>query len=134
MSKILRVKNISTTIYLLSQYFRKEQFDLFDNQCDVLRAAFCDSLDVFFTRLERLAWSQQGLGSSVSAENVIKEAFVELGALRWGFTALLAWRKGKVDTSPFFILPSFSTYTFPFLRESNAEENQPIFQINTKAS
>ena len=26
--------------------FWKEQFDTFDNQCDVLRAAFCDSRDV----------------------------------------------------------------------------------------
>ena len=25
----------------------KEQFDTFDNLCDVLRAAFCDSRDVF---------------------------------------------------------------------------------------
>ena len=34
--------------YLLSQFFWKEQFDTFDNGCDVLRAAFCDSRDVFF--------------------------------------------------------------------------------------
>ena len=32
--------------YLLSPYFWKEQFDTFDNRCDVLRAAFCDSRDV----------------------------------------------------------------------------------------
>ena len=32
---------------LLSQFFWKEQFDTFDNRCDVLRAAFCDSRDVF---------------------------------------------------------------------------------------
>ena len=31
--------------------------------------------------------------------------------LRWSFYALLAWRKGKVETSPFFILPSFSTHS-----------------------
>ena len=30
----------------LSPYFWKEQFDTFDNQCDVLRAAFCDSHNV----------------------------------------------------------------------------------------
>jgi nicotinic acetylcholine receptor alpha-3 len=34
-------------IYIISQNFWIEQFDLFDNRCDVLRAAFCDSLDVF---------------------------------------------------------------------------------------
>ena len=27
----------------------KEQFDTFENQCDVLRAAFCDSRYVFLT-------------------------------------------------------------------------------------
>ena len=32
---------------LLSQYFWKEQFDTFDNRCDILRAAFCHSRDVF---------------------------------------------------------------------------------------
>ena len=31
---------------LISQYFLKEQFDTFDNRCDALRAAFCDSCDV----------------------------------------------------------------------------------------
>ena len=35
-------------IYLLSQYFWTEQFDLFDKRCDVLRAAFCDSRDVLY--------------------------------------------------------------------------------------
>ena len=34
-------------IDLISQYFWKKQFDLFDNQCNVLRAAFCDSRGVF---------------------------------------------------------------------------------------
>ena len=30
----------------LFRYFWKEQFDTFDNRCDVLRAAFCDSRNV----------------------------------------------------------------------------------------
>ena len=38
----------------LSQYFWKQQFYTFDNQCDVLRAAFCDSHDVF-TWLAKMA-------------------------------------------------------------------------------
>ena len=33
--------------FLLSQYFAKEQFDTFDNLGDVLRAALCDSRNVF---------------------------------------------------------------------------------------
>ena len=33
--------------------------------------------------------------SPVSAENVIYEAFVVMGEQMWGFSALLAWRKGK---------------------------------------
>ena len=37
----------SFIFYLLSQYFWKKQFDTFDNTCDVLRAAFYDSCDVF---------------------------------------------------------------------------------------
>ena len=32
---------------ILAQYFWKEQFDTFDNQCDVHKAAFCDSRYVF---------------------------------------------------------------------------------------
>ena len=31
--------------FLLSLYFWKEQFDTFVNRCDVLRAAFGDSVD-----------------------------------------------------------------------------------------
>ena len=33
----------------LAQYFCKLLFDTFDNICDVLRAAFCDSHNVFMT-------------------------------------------------------------------------------------
>ena len=33
--------------FLITHYFWKEKFDTFDNQCDVLRAASCDSRDVF---------------------------------------------------------------------------------------
>ena len=43
-------KNHATSFSLLSQYFWKVQlgtFDTFDNRCDVLGAAFCDSCDVF---------------------------------------------------------------------------------------
>ena len=29
------------------QYFWKEQFDTFDNRCNVLRAAFCNSREAF---------------------------------------------------------------------------------------
>ena len=39
-----------TTVKILSQYFWKEQFNTFDNLCDVLRAAFCDSCNVFVWR------------------------------------------------------------------------------------
>ena len=38
-----------------------------------------------------------------------------MGELRWDFPALIAWRKGKVETSPFFILPSFSTLSLFWL-------------------
>ena len=33
-------------IFLVSQYFGKEQIDTFDNPFDVLRAEFCNSRDV----------------------------------------------------------------------------------------
>ena len=33
--------------FLLSQYFWKEQFVTHDNRCDFLRAASCDSRDIF---------------------------------------------------------------------------------------
>ena len=39
---------------LLSQYFWKEQLDTFDNQCDVLRAAFCDSRDVYTSHTKEI--------------------------------------------------------------------------------
>ena len=42
------VTAVTTVIFLLSHYFWKEQIVTFDNQCDVLRAAFWDSCDVFF--------------------------------------------------------------------------------------
>ena len=41
-----------------------------------------------------------------------------MGELRWGFSALLAWWKGKVEKSPFFILSVLKPlYTFPFLQK-----------------
>ena len=41
------------------QYFCKEQFDTFDNRCDVLRAAFCDSCDVLPSRIWYLVLCKQ---------------------------------------------------------------------------
>ena len=49
--------------------------------------------------------------SPVSAENVIYEAFVVMGELGWAYSAFHAWKKGKVETCPFFIFPSFSTHS-----------------------
>ena len=45
--------------FLLSQYFWKQLFDTFDNRCDVLRGAFCDSRNVCVTILFSLSslWS-----------------------------------------------------------------------------
>ena len=51
---------------------------------------------------------------TVSPENVIYEAFVVMGELSWGFSALLAWRKGKVKTSQFFKLSSLFTHSLSF--------------------
>ena len=49
------VRNIAQplkkNILLFSEDFWGEQFDTFDNRCDVLRAAFCNSRDVFLERL-----------------------------------------------------------------------------------
>ena len=46
------VKNYATFFFIITQYFLEEQFDTFDNQCDVLRVAFCVSRDVFL----KVAW------------------------------------------------------------------------------
>ena len=35
----------------------KEQFDTFDNRCDVLRAAFCDSLNVLIQKLQIVGYT-----------------------------------------------------------------------------
>ena len=42
---VTTVKKIKKSF--LSQYFLEEQFDTFDNRCDVLKTAFCDSRNVF---------------------------------------------------------------------------------------
>ena len=47
MEGLLSTGPTPSIFFLLSQYFRKEHFDTFDNRCYVLRAAFCDSRDVF---------------------------------------------------------------------------------------
>ena len=52
-----------------------------------------------FTRLESLAWSQQGFWQSILCRKHSYEAFVVMGELIWGFGALLAQRKGKMETS-----------------------------------
>ena len=36
-------------LFTFSVFLWKEQFDTFDNECDYLRAAFCDSCYVFLT-------------------------------------------------------------------------------------
>ena len=45
------IVNFLTTVTnvtkILAQYFWKEQFDTFDNQCDVHKPVFCDSRYVF---------------------------------------------------------------------------------------
>ena len=38
---------VTTVTKILAQYFWKKHFDTFDNQCDVHKAAFCDSRYVF---------------------------------------------------------------------------------------
>ena len=52
--------------------------------------------------------SQQGFWQPM-AESIFNEAFVVMGQLKWGLSALLAWINGKVKTSPSVILPSSST-------------------------
>ena len=61
--------------------------------------------------MRQIFWVNKIHIKRVSAENVIYEAFVVMVELRWGFSALLAWRKGKVGTRKVFILPSFSTFS-----------------------
>ena len=56
-----------------------------------------------FTGLESLA-GQSRVSDNQSAEKVIYKAFVVMEEIRSGFFALLAWRKGKVKTSKFFVL------------------------------
>ena len=41
--------------FLLFQYLWKEQIDNFDNQYDVLKAAFCNSRNVFVKRMRDLS-------------------------------------------------------------------------------
>ena len=41
---VATVKNTQTKLF---HYFWKKQFDTFDNQCDVFKAEFCDSCDVW---------------------------------------------------------------------------------------
>ena len=49
LTTVATVTAVTTVIFfLLSQYFWKDKFDTFDNQCDVFRAAFCDSGNDFF--------------------------------------------------------------------------------------
>ena len=40
---------VTTVTKILAQYFWKEQFDTFANQCDVHKTAFCDSRYVFLS-------------------------------------------------------------------------------------
>ena len=44
---------VANVTKILAQYFWKEQFDTFDNQCDVHKAGFCDSHSVFM-KLDRV--------------------------------------------------------------------------------
>ena len=62
-----------------------------------------------FTRLESLACSQQGFWQPSFCRKHYLWSLCCDGRNRVEFSALIAWRKGKVDTSPFFVLPSFST-------------------------
>ena len=64
------------------------------------------------TRLDRVEPGPSS-PSQVSAENIIYEDFVLIGDLRWNFSALLQWRKKKVETSEFFILSALWYFPFP---------------------
>jgi hypothetical protein len=50
MRKIAQPIKIKYFFLLFSEHFWKEQFDKFDNLYNFLRAAFCDSLGVFWWR------------------------------------------------------------------------------------
>ena len=64
--------------------------------------------------------------SPVSAENVIYEAFVLMGELRWTFSYLLQqWRKIKVQISPLVILLVFQYFPFPGRQQRAAQPNSP---------
>ena len=92
------------TFSVLSQYFWKEQFDTFDNRCDVLRAAFCDSCDVFVERLhdlflaERLhdsycwefAWFCVWRGCVIFVLLFVEVTWFFCGEVAWFFCAELA--------------------------------------------
>ena len=83
-----------------------------------------------FTRLEESSGPSRISDSSVSAENVIYEAFVLLRKLSWIFSSWLQWRKKSEDKSichpsSFLLLPLF-------LKEGSKEKHHPIFPKNKK--
>ena len=58
-------------IFLLYQYYWKEQFDTVYNRCDVLRAAFCDSCDVFVTAATSVLFSHN-CHNNFTQKNLLK--------------------------------------------------------------
>ena len=62
-----------------------------------------------------------------------KSAFVVMGELRWWFSAMLSWRKGKVETIPFYIIPSFSTHSL-YSKKAMKRSTTIFPHIKTKAS
>ena len=55
--------------------------------------------ECLLTNLSDQPGSSKASDISVSAETVIHEAFAVVEELGWGFSALLAWRKGKGQIS-----------------------------------
>ena len=55
---LLSILSLIYIFFLLSQYFWKEQFVTHDNRCDFLRAAFCDSRDIFNNDVLKLLYKQ----------------------------------------------------------------------------
>ena len=75
------------------------------------KSRFTDRPTCLFTRLESLAWSHQGFWYPSFCRKPNLWSLWYGGISRCGFPALLSWRKRKVETSLFFILPCLSKHS-----------------------
>ena len=105
---VIKMK-VVTEVVLMTSFSKKKHLNTLTT--DQLSEQLFATLAMFLWMVTQPFSSGQGLWSPRNSLTNTKTALLwPYNCVGLGFSSLLAWRKGKVKTSPSFILSSFSTH------------------------